>query len=119
MSDKIDAKSNKFMTWLPLIVFIGMLFGIFHFQEKYERQSTYVSELEDEIDAKDEEIKELKSKLEDMGDYVDQVKMNSDNLQRNVQRLNYENWEEVVPDIADSANDVNTSTTDLESQSYQ
>ncbi|UNK49901.1 hypothetical protein MNR01_02360 [Lysobacter sp. S4-A87] len=81
-----------------------------------------IDEQQSEIDEKDERIAELEAKLQLANEHADELESRledlqsaSDDLQSNVQRLQYENWRDVVPDIEDASDTVASFQTDAAS----
>ena len=51
-----------------------------------------------------------------MEDQVATIRSNADELKNNVDRLESENWQDVMPDISTSADDIETNVSDLEAE---
>ena len=65
---------------------------------------------------KEEQDRKLKEKLENMEAQVATIRSNADELKDNVERLEYENWQDVMPDISTTADDLETNVSDLEAE---
>ena len=86
------------------------------YDSDYERDEEICTNENDRISELEEQLEEARGQLAVLEDRKNQLQSAAEDLRANVDRLSFENWRDVVPDIDDSADYVEDEASQMESE---
>lgn len=84
---------------VAVLLLVGCQGDAVYTQADIDERDDRIAELEDQLSSARSRAEELESRLQDL-------QSASENLQANVDRLDFENWRDVVPDIESASAEV-------------
>lgn len=98
----------KKLCFIVLLLLVGCSSKVENLEQQVSDLETENSNLQSKITLLESELEAANNKNERLSDAVDESRIAVDDLSNNVDRLQYENWRDVTPDIASSTDDANS-----------